>query len=91
MIVGAGALVNRFVPLPLDALIGSLAAIPLLGLLGLFVRRDICTTCSAVLSANAERCPACQGRVVGAVARRNDRLKAEEEYLAWRAQLPSKR
>lgn len=88
---GAVALVHGFVPLPFGAWIGAMAAIPLMGLLGLLVRRARCTTCSTLLSAQAERCPGCRGRVVGAVAHRNDRLKAEEEYFAWRAQLPSKR
>ena len=59
--------------------LGLSALLALLGFArGKGVREDKCSECEAVLPARAKRCPAraCEGRIVGEIADRRDRLTA---------------
>ncbi len=72
--------------------LGGLAALAVIGASWLGARgagraltlRDECSDpdCAEVIPAGAEVCPACGGLVAGSIRSRNDRLEAEEDWLA---------
>lgn len=55
------------------------------GILGQRLRADECSGCRARLTPHDERCRKCGGQVAGDIARRGDRLEAEEQYRASHA------